>query len=243
LEPTLTPTATTSPRASALPTASATATPTRRPVPAYLPLALREACVPGQQRVDVVLAIDTSTSMVQGRTSSGGTKLDAAVEAASEFVALLRLDAGDQAAIVAFNDSATVLARLTSDRAALDAALGAISTAEHTCLVCAVDVAATELASERHDPSNTPVLILLTDGKSNPRPASEAVARSATAKQAGIVVFTIGLGSELDDAALAAIASQPSYYYRAPTADDLEGIYRQIAVTIPCPAEAFWGRR
>jgi Mg-chelatase subunit ChlD len=136
-----------------------------------------------------------------------------------------------------------VLARFTSDRRALDAALRAISTAEHPCLVCAVDVAATEVASERHSADNTPVLILLTDGKSNPRPASEAVARAAEAKRAGIAIFAIGLGSELDDAALEAIASKPDHYYRAPTADQLNDVYRQIAVTIPCPGEAFWGRR
>jgi Mg-chelatase subunit ChlD len=100
-----------------------------------------------------------------------------------------------------------------------------------------------ELASERRDTANTPVLILLTDGKSNPRPASEAVARAAQAKQSGMVIFTIGLGTELDDAALAAIASQPSYYYRAPTADQLADIYRRIASAIPCSAESFWGRR
>jgi len=69
------------------------------------------------------------------------------------------------------------------------------------------------------------------------------VARAAQAKQAGVVIFTIGLGSDLDDAALAAIASQPSYFYRAPTAEELHDIYRSIAVAIPCPAEQFWGRR
>jgi hypothetical protein len=65
----------------------------------------------------------------------------------------------------------------------------------------------------------------------------------AQAKQSGVLIFTIGLGSDLDDAALAAMASQSSYFYRAPTADDPRDIYRQIAVAIPGPAEQFWGRR
>jgi Mg-chelatase subunit ChlD len=225
------------------PTSTVTATPTAVPEALYLPVALREKCLPGQKRIDVVLAIDASRSMVRERTTSGGTKLDAAIDATRQFLDLLHLRSGDQAAIVVFNDGAAVLVRLTSDRAALDAALGAISTAEHTCLPCAVDVAATELAGERHRPANTPSLILLTDGKSNPRPASEAVARADEAKRAGIVIFTIGLGSDLDDAALAAIASQPAFYYRAPTAEQLGGIYHQIAVAIPCPADRFWRRR
>jgi Mg-chelatase subunit ChlD len=195
-----------------------------------------------QQRAAIALAVDASTSMLQPGNAAQ-TKLELAVDAAREFLDLLRLDAGDQAAIVAFNDTATLLAGLTSDRGALGAALDAIETAQHTCLVCAVDVAATELASERHDRANTPVLILLTDGKSNPRPASEAVLRATEAKRAAILIFTIGLGTEVDDAALEAIASQPSYFYRAPTADQLGDIYHQIAVAIPCPAEGFWGRR
>jgi len=237
---TLTRMATATPTPTGSPTASST--PTHAPCPVYLPLALREQCVPSKRRVDVALVIDASTSMLLPGNATN-TKLELAVDGARTFLDLLSLDAGDQAAVVTFNDTARLLARLTDDRGTLDAALAAIGTALHTCLPCAVDVASTELASERRDTANTPVLILLTDGKSNPRPASEAVARAAQAKQAGMVIFTIGLDTELDDAALAAIASQPSYYYRAPTADQLADIYRQIAGAIPCPAESFWGRR
>jgi hypothetical protein len=39
------------------------------------------------------------------------------------------------------------------------------------------------------------------------------------------------------------MASRPEWYHEAPDAEALAGIYRTIAVTIPCPTEAFWGRR
>jgi hypothetical protein len=39
------------------------------------------------------------------------------------------------------------------------------------------------------------------------------------------------------------MASRPDYFYVAPDAEQLAGIYRGIAVAIPCPAESFWGRR
>jgi uncharacterized protein YegL len=223
------------------PTPSVTPTATPLPTPVFLPLALRESCVPGEKRVDVALVIDASTSMLL-LADATHSKLDVAVEAAREFLDLLRLDVGDQAAIVAFNDTAALLAPLTSNRAVLTNALGAPATAQHTCIVCALDVAATELAGDRRRAGNTPVLILLTDGKSNPRPVSEAVTRAAQARQAGVVIFTIGLGTDLDDAALTTIASRPAYCYHAPTAAQLRDIYRQIAVAIPCPAERFWGR-
>src|SRR3990172_5937391 len=203
-EPSPTPTATTVPTV----TATSTATATPLPGPVYLPLALTEECIPGRARMDVALAIDASTSMLQP-TSTGRTKLSAAVEAVAALLDQLRFADGEQAAIVAFNAEAPLLQALTDNRDDLTRALATIQPAMQTCLVCAVDVAADELVSERHNAANVPVLILLTDGQSNPRPASEAGARAAAAKSDGIVVFTIGLGEDLDLDALSAIAAKP----------------------------------
>lgn len=252
--PTATPTASPTPIASPTPTGTATATPTATatrtatptatsiPGPIYFPVLLREKCIPEARRVDVVLAIDASTSMTE-RTPAGGTKLDAAIAAARVFLGELRFDRGDQAAIVAFNAEATLVAPLTGDRTALDAALAGIRTARQTCLVCAVEAGAVELGGPRHVAAHLSTLILLTDGRSNPQPVSEAVARAGEAKAAGVVVYTIGLGAEVDAEALAAIASRPEGYFAAPEAEALAGIYAQIATALPCPAGAFWGGR
>ena len=88
-------------------------------------------------------------------------------------------------------------------------------------------------------------MIVLTDGLANPEPASTAVRRAQAAKDDGITIFTIGLGEadELNIVELAQMASRPEYFYRAPDGEDLLAIYRTIAVEIPCPAEAYWGRR
>ena len=176
-------------------------------------------------------------------TTSGRTKLRAAVEAVRVFLDQLHFDLGDQAAIIAFNREAQLLQGLTPDRAALDRALDAIQVAEQTCIVCGVSVADEELASPHRDADNVPVMILLTDGKSNPRPASEAVDRARVAKDRGVIIFTIGLGEELDEAALIEIASGRGYFYRTPDAEDLARIYASIAVTIPCSTSAYWGGR
>lgn len=85
--------------------------------------------------------------------------------------------------------------------------------------------------------------VMQTDGRSNPRPASEAVARAGEAKAAGVTVFTIGLGADIDVEALAAIASRPAWYYGAPDGEALAEIYRAIAVALPCPVGVFWGGR
>lgn len=245
-EPTASPTAPPTQTPSATPIPSATPTPsaisTAQPRPLYLPLALHERCIPEIRRVDVVLVIDASTSMDEA-APGGGAKLAAAVQAARSFLGQLQLERGDQAAILAFNADAHLLAPLSGDRSALEAALGDIQTAQQTCLVCAVDAAWAELASPRHAPDHAAVLVLLTDGRSNPRPVEEAVARAAAAKAAGVTIFTIGLGAEVEGEALAAMASAPEGYYHAPAADALAGIYAQIAVALPCPPAAFWGRR
>src|SRR3990172_63931 len=158
------------------PTPVPSATPTRVPLPVYLPVLLREDCKPPAHRLDVALVIDASTSMLKP-TSAGRSKLDAARDAAGIFLGQLHLDAGDQAAIVAFNSDAVLLHPLTADRTTLDAALARIQPAVQTCLVCGVYAGANELASPRGRAANRPVIILLTDGRSNPRPASEAVDR------------------------------------------------------------------
>ena len=243
-EPTLATLPTPTPTSTVTPSPTATVTPTSTPTlgPIYLPLLLREQCAPDTRRVDVVLVIDASSSMTE-RTPAGRTKIDAAIAAARAFLDALRFDRGDQAAIVAFNAGATLLAPLTGDRAPLEAALAGIRTAQQTCIVCAVETAAAELNSPRHRSGHTATLILLTDGRSNPRPVKEAVDRAAEARARGVVVFTIGLGTEIDAAALAAMASRPAYFYRAPEAEGLADIYKQIAVEIPCPSETFWGGR
>jgi Mg-chelatase subunit ChlD len=183
--------------------------------------------------LDVVLAIDTSSSM-QERTLAGRTKLETARAAAGVFLDLVSWAAGNQAALVTFDAEARLAQSLTADRSRLDIALAAMTTARQTCLPCAVAEADRELASPRRRTGNTPVLLLLTDGKSNPRPMSEAVRAAQVAKARGVLVFTIGVGEDLDEAGLAAMASQPAYYYRAPDAAALEAIFRAVAVTIPC---------
>ncbi len=241
--PTATPTKTNiPPTPSATPTSSPTATATLIPQPVYLPLSLREVPCTRTQPADVVLVMDASTSMEEP-AGDGRTKIEAARSAAVAFIELLQLDVDDQAAIIAFNSDARIVIGLSGDGDALVSALDGITTASQTCLVCGLEAAGEALQSDSRIIANQPVVILLTDGRSNPSPASEAVDEAARLKADGVVIFTIGLGAELDDAALTAIASKPSFAFRASDGTALEEIYREIAVTLPGPADCYWGRR
>ncbi|MCC7020129.1 MAG: VWA domain-containing protein, partial [Ardenticatenales bacterium] len=146
-------------------------------------------------------------------------------------------------ALVAFNADATLLQPLTADRAALDAAFTRIAPSVQTCLVCAVDAAVAELATSRHRTANTPAVVLLTDGRANPRPASEAVAAAATAKADGLIFFTVALGDDVDAEALAAIAAPAGRFFRSADGSGLTDIYAEVAVSIPCPVGSYWGKR
>ena len=244
LTPTSSSTATPSPEPSATATTlipSPTASPTVTHGPIYLPLLLKERCSPNERRVDVALVLDASTSMLQHQGTS--TKKELAISAARRFVS--QLQGTDQAAVIWFNETAGVAQPLTSDREAVVQALGQIRNAQFTRVDLGIKIAREELESPRRQHGNMSVMIVLTDGKANPVPVSEAVAEAALAKALGITIFSVGLGhtGELDADALREIASRPEYYYQTPDAGALAEIYDKIAGLIPCAPGEFWGRR
>jgi Mg-chelatase subunit ChlD len=192
--------------------------------------------------MDFVLVLDLSSSMLQ-QTAAGRSKLAAAVEAAQRFLDTIHLGEGDQAALVAFNAEAWLVTPLTDDRADLDAGFAGLATAQFTRIDRGIAVAQEELTGSRRRGENLPVMVVLTDGRNNPVPVQAAVDQAQQAKAAGTQLFTIGIGQDLEVAALAQMASRPEWFYVAPDAEDLGSIYLAIAEAIPCPAETFWGSR
>jgi Mg-chelatase subunit ChlD/sugar lactone lactonase YvrE len=229
--PTVPPTDTPAPTATPPPTA--TPRPTGPPEPIFIPLALKERCVPGYRHADIMLVLDTSISMT-------GAPLEAAKQAARLFIGLLDLP-GDQVGVVAFNAEATLLSRLAVDASHLDQAINALTPRPGTRIFLGLEVAAAELASDRHRPTSVPVIVLLTDGVGEDTPRTLRVAAQARAD--GVMVFAIGLGADVDAQFLEAMAGARARRFIAPGPGDLAGIYRQVAGVVPCPPEAFWGGR
>jgi len=244
-----TPTPTNTPTITPSPTATDTPTPTFTPTPAarYLPILYRQrpptvtpvpsptVCVPESQTVDLALVIDTSGSMSQPTQPGGALKLHAAIEAAVSLVGLLKDN--DQTAVVWFNNNAGLLLQLTTDKAAVVAALRSLpdTTASGTAMHLGIRTATAELVSERHRPENNQSLIMLTDGQqTHPDGVQPVREAAAAAKAAGINVVTVGLGMDVDHELLRDVASEPELYFHAPNAEDLEAIYIAIADLIPC---------
>lgn len=248
--PSPTPTETPPPTATATPTASPTATDTAIPTatptstPAvyriHLPIGIDERCVAGHKHVDVVLVVDTSTSMLA--TAGDGTrKIDAARAAIDAFVAQLDR-ANDRAALVAFDDTATVAVPLTGDLAAVTAALEGLAHHEGTRLDLGLVAARDALAGAAATAERIPAVVLLTDGRPNRVPTPDGGGRqedtvlsvAAQLKAAGARVYTVGFGDDVDVALLAAVASAPGDAFIAPDAAALARIYAAVAVAIPC---------
>jgi Ca-activated chloride channel homolog len=200
--------------------------------------------------VDVVVALDTSDSMLVEDAESGG-KLNRLARAKREIVDLLRMLQGDRIGLVAFAGTAFVECPLTLDYSAAEIFLDAIDTdlipVKGTDLGEAIraSLAAFEGGSQ---PSRA--VILITDGEDH---GGGALAAAEEAKRAGVRIFTIGIGrdegspipapgggfrrdnrgeiilSRLDEPTLQRIAlTTGGRYVRSVTGDvDLEQIYSQ----------------
>ncbi|MCB9177589.1 MAG: VWA domain-containing protein [Caldilineae bacterium] len=191
----------------------------------YLPLLVKEQCK--ESHADVVLVIDTSTSMREG----DGAKLREAIRAARIFIDQMRLPE-DRVALVAFSGEASLVQALSGDQLTVANALDRLPVGAGTRIDLGIDVALGALAER--DGSHLPVIVLLTDGRPSGTSAGEVEAAAARAEAAGIRRFTIGLGGDADMALLERVAGNPARAFFAPTADQLAEIYRQIASAIPC---------
>jgi Tol biopolymer transport system component len=176
---------------------------------------------------DIMLVVDRSTSM------NDGGKFAAAKAAVTTFISITTAPP-NQVGLAAFASSASLPQGLTTDKALVITATNALTTASGTRIDLGLLVARQELAGPRHAPDHKKVIVLLSDGQQYPAGNDPVLAEAAQAKAEGATIFTIGLGADADAALLRQIASQPSYYYFAPSGADLNAIYTQISTVLAC---------
>jgi len=182
--------------------------------------------------MDIVLAMDVSGSM--GETFRGKRKIDAAIQAGSDFVRLM--GPYDQIALVNFSSQANIVSDLTVDKQRVINALSKLTPGGYTALGDGLWLALDIL--EKRGEIKPAAVILLTDGKHNPPPdVPSRTPRESTerARKMGIPVYTLGFGekADIDEETLREIASSTggSYYY-APSPDDLRKLYMQLSGAI-----------
>lgn len=186
---------------------------------------------------DVMLAIDLSGSM----NDDGGTPpepITSVLRAAESFVGRLKTE--DQSGVVTYATGAEIqepLTKIHTETASLIRSLS-IAPAEETGSTNtgeALKRLREELNSPRHNQDARKVAILLTDGLATaPGTDPDGYARSTAEelKSTDTILFTIGLGENVNSALLRSLASTPNHYYTAPTTRELDTIYRNITAAI-----------
>jgi Ca-activated chloride channel family protein len=169
-----------------------------------------------------------------------GAKLQEAKYAAQDFVISTDLSR-DRIGIVAFNSGAAVVHGLSRDLRSLLLALGEVPSRSGTRIDLGLQTAVELLRVDGRDVA-IPVVILLSDGRQVIEPDRPAQI-GRTARDAGITIYTIGLGNEADELTLRSIAGVPENYFFAPGIEDLRDIYRRLSRIVACRPEDYWGRR
>lgn len=183
--------------------------------------------------VDVALVIDHSSSMdsiLSFLLGGGKSKLETAKDAAIAFLNEMHLQS-DRVAIIQFDGRADLLQGLSGDDALLEAVIRGISVGGNTAIDQGLSVAREEINRNSRDGS-TPIIVILSDGGSD---ESTALREADRAKSDGIHIVSVGVGAEVNQTLLTAIASErdgKKDVYFSPDTSDLEAIYVAIAQQI-----------
>ena len=195
--------------------------------------------------IDIVLAIDVSTSMLAQDFKPD--RITAAKEVAASFVADRPTD---RIGLVVFAGESLTQSPLTTDQSTLQTMLARIRSGVIEDGTAIGNGLATSINRLRESDAKSKVIILLTDGVNNRGQISPLTA-AQIAKEYGIRVYTIGVGTrgqapypatdmfgnqtvvmadvEIDEEVLTSIAEQTGgQYFRAVDKQKLAAIYDQI---------------
>lgn len=186
---------------------------------------------------DIVVAIDLSGSMNNDQANPP-EPITSVLDSAVNFVDNLR--SSDQASLVTFASDALVNQNLTDDIGLIKSRMKqlTIDPAEEsgsTNIGDALLAAQSELNSVRHNTDARNVVVLLTDGLAtapDEEPEKYAIEAAGKLLEDNVVVYTIGLGFEVNMQFLRDIAADESKAYSAITTSELEQIYNMITTAI-----------
>jgi len=182
------------------------------------------SCPQSAESVDVVLVVDRSNSM-------SGEKIEAARDSVVAFAEGMPAGSDDRIALVTFESNPKREVPLTRNREAIINVARGLTAEGGTNIGAAIDMAVNELVTSDRwgDPFVKPMIVLMTDGVPFNTSPLYTVAAADRARYAGIAMFTIGLGEDVNPALLRVLATSHLMYYFAPTADRLRSVYETIA--------------
>ncbi|MFC1868730.1 FHA domain-containing protein [Thermodesulfobacteriota bacterium] len=197
-------------------------------------IAIKEASQTDEP-MSVVLAIDTSGSM-QAKDRSGKTSIEAAKEAAVEFISMLGDD--DQVALFSFDNETNFHLDFSVDHEASVRTVRSLS-AKHRAATRLYDTALETVKKASEIPKGRRAVILLTDGKDEKGKGTRSIHSSndvidaATTKTIRVPIYTMGVGPQVDAKELGRIASLTGgRSMLASSLSELPGFYRTIATQL-----------
>lgn len=194
--------------------------------------------------VDVVLVVDTSTSMRADDFSTATKRMDRLDAAKAVLAQFIQARPDDRLGIVAFAAMPYTIAPLTTDHAWLMLQMDRLQTGMLEDATAIGDAIASGVNRLRDSKAKSKIVILLTDGIHNAGRLTPPDAAQAAAAL-GIKVYTVGAGSdqprasgifgfvqggnEIDEATLKKIAEiTKAKYFRATDLKSLEETYQAI---------------
>ncbi|MFR9603436.1 MAG: VWA domain-containing protein [Rikenellaceae bacterium] len=210
------------------------------------PQTIEESRTSSSEGIDIVMALDVSGSMLARDFEPD--RITAAKGVASSFVGDRY---GDRIGLVVFAGEAFTQSPLTTDQGTLQTLLGRIRSGLIEDGTAIGDGLATALNRLRESEAKSKIIILLTDGVNN-RGAIAPLTAASIAKEMGVKVYTIGVGTEgmapyprvdqsgrivdyvqakveIDEEILRTIAKETGgEYFRATDNEKLEAIYTTI---------------
>ena len=187
------------------------------------------ACADYGDALHIVLVLDASGSMAGGPTN-------AMKKAARQFINRLALKGkpDTRVGVVQFNESALVLCQLTRDSGRASSCVGRVGASGGTAIDMGIfeghDVMRKGRSLVPAGPINE-IMIVLTDGANND--GCLRIEQQATlAKNAGIQIYSICVGSGCDPVCMRLVASGTSFFYTLNNASVLSLVFERIRESI-----------
>lgn len=183
--------------------------------------------------VDVLLAIDLSGSM----DSDGGSPpepITSVLSAAKSFVS--RLTNNDQVGVVTFATGASLISPLTQSIVSVantvsQLTINPVDQHGSTNPGDALNLIYKEFITARHNTDARKTAVLFTDGLANApdkEPEKYALDAARKLKDNNVIIYTIGLGNDLNAKFLKEVATDDKHSFIAPSVEDVDKIYRII---------------
>ena len=171
----------------------------------------------GDTPISVLLALDVSASMGRPKRKFAYTQ-----KAAKAFIDLAK---NAEIGLLTFGTKVTQVTPFTSDKKVLKEAVANLKTIGTTALFECIEQAGMAMRQRK----GRKAIVILTDGYNTQKGVSQGEA-IGTCKGAGVPVFCVGLGHEIDRQVLSNVARKTGgFFFLAPTPAELKDLYVDIA--------------